>query len=106
MNNLSLGKLRLTLIAPATFTITAGAAGWIDTNCSATVGTNTERLWLITINGAGAQNAGARAHGETVEPIFAAYCTTFFTRCDSTGHIDLYRNAGNDENYIFLGYFE
>lgn len=99
-------RLVMTTIPVASFTVPAGAAAYIDTNVSATTGTNTARAWVI--NGrAAAQNVGARAHGTAGDPnTFSNNSVTLLSAVDSAGHMDLMRNAAGDSVYEFIGYLE
>lgn len=93
-------------IDTALFTVSGGAAGWVDTNVSATTGVLTNRIWLISVSCAAGQSAGARAHGSTKAPLsLLNLSATIMAHVDATGHMDLYR-AGNDNNYRFLGYLQ
>lgn len=94
-------------IAPALFAVAGGAAGFIDTDVSATTGTNTQRVWLVmcfTDNDTG-QGKGARPHGSAVATNVVCFTLTTFSTVDSSGHMDLYRDAFNN-NYYLLGYLE
>jgi len=111
-NNLQNNRiLNFTPVESSTHTVSrgAGAAGFVDTDCSAIVGTDPNKIWLVTVqHAANTGVVGARATGETVD-CSVAYslintCISLLTRCSSTGHIDLYRNAVVF-NYIFVGYF-
>ena len=96
-------KITYTPIDSANFVVAAGGAGWIDTDVSATTGTNPDTVWLVHIlcNG---DAAGVRAHGETKAPLVTVGSTTLqLTKVDSSGHADLYRNAAVQSTYTFIG---
>lgn len=96
----------VSLAAEVQFNIVGGAAGWIDTDVSATTGTNTRRLWIVCVNTDAPQPSGIRQHGsaDTVY-VWNKGNATMFTYVDAAGHVDLYRDAA-DGHYQFLGYLE
>lgn len=90
------------------FSVPAGAAGYVDTDCSATVGTNPQRLWQVharVIDGS-TQLIGARVPGETADPSLTSAYAEFLAYCSAAGHIELYRNAAQNAGYYIIGYFE
>lgn len=99
---------RFVPIDTAQFNAAAGAAGWVDTDVSATTGLSTSRIWAVVAKELAGNwaTAGVRAHGVAAEPIVISHNPTFFTHVDNSGHVDLYRHAGDVEQYYFLGYFE
>lgn len=82
--------------------VSAGGAGWIDSDCSAIVGTDSTKIWVVWCQTGGAHDKGVRRHGSTAAPIQTLDKTTL-VQCDSSGHIDLYRNAAADAFYVFMG---
>lgn len=88
------------------FNVVAGAPAWVDTDVSSVTGTNPKRLWLVNLSLSGAQLVGIRAHGASQAPEGYAFMTNYFTYVDSTGHIDVLRNAASTVSVSFLGYFE
>jgi hypothetical protein len=96
---------RFTTITRHDETVNLGAVGWIDTDLSGTVGTDTRKIWLIAVLVPANQVVGARPHGDAND--VGVDCTntvTILSRCDSAGHMDLARGAGNAV-YKFIGYF-
>jgi hypothetical protein len=94
-------------IVPALTAILAGAAGWIDTDVSATTGTDTARVWVIVDWSSAPSTIGARAHGSAVAAeVFVSASATLFSHVDAAGHIDYYRDAGNNNQYLIMGYLE
>lgn len=109
MRNLSNPKiLKLTPIATALTTIVAGAAGYIDTDVSATTGTDISRLWLVSCRPpAGALTThGVRAHGSAIDNKVFSTGTTFVSYVDSNGHMDFYRDAAIENRYSIIGYLQ
>lgn len=105
--NFTRGRMRFYPTAVGNFTVSAGAAGWVDTDVSSKTGTDTTKIWVINIRSVAADSLGVRAHGETVEPLGpTVYTWTMLGHCDSSGHMDLYRVAGNDVYYRFVGYLQ
>ena len=104
-NNLSTPqKLAFLPIDTALYSTGVGATEWEDKDVSATTGTDTRKLWVVTIYAANALS-GIRAHGEVKQPIGAGYLTwTAFTYVDSSGHVDLY-HVVTQADYRFIGYF-
>lgn len=107
MGNIIPGKLRFVQRATrADFTVALGAAGYVDTDVSATTGTNANTLWVVRVETAGTPIAGARPHGSTDDTKSTVYgSSVFFVRCDASGHMDFYRNAAVDVKYQLVGYF-
>lgn len=102
---------RFVPIDSVNFPILTGAAGWIDTDVSAVTGTNASRIWFISaLQHTAAGQIGARVHGSALAPLTPAVAgwtgATLLACCDSTGHMDLYRNAGGDVDYQFIGYMD
>lgn len=96
--------LRFTPVAAAQFIIAAGAIGWIDTDVSATTGTNQKLLWLIIASNAGGGfSIGSRTTGSAVNNQAAASGCTYICPVSSLGHLDLYRTAV-DNTYTIVGY--
>ena len=97
--------LKFTPINTATFTIAAGAAGWVDTDVSATTGTDVTKLWLVTSSTVTQQDAGVRPLGEASAPLGITNGTvSFLSYCGLTGHMEFYRNAISNVDYRLLGY--
>lgn len=98
---------RFVPIAPTNFDVPAGAAGAVDTDCSAVVPSNA----LYVLTGCYSQNTtqsvGARAPGETVDTskAFDAWRPWFNFSNQVNGHIEFYRNATDTSVNWVLGYF-
>ncbi len=87
------------------FNVAAGAAGYVDTDCSA-LSTNPNLVWLIQAKGDGNwTTVGARPHGSAIDPKCPAVGTLLMSKLDATGHCDLYRDAAVANEYRFVGYF-
>lgn len=100
------GLHRFTPIATANFGIAGGAAGWIDTDVSATTGTDTSKLWVVVCKNDAFQDSGARAHGSAIDcKVANSNSVTLLSYVDTTGHMDLYRAAAN-AGYYFIGYIQ
>lgn len=84
-----------------TFTIALGVAGWIDTDCSAVVGSNTDKVWLVR-NASGGQLAGVRPHGSVLDSLIPD--ANHLSKPDAAGHFDFYRNAASDSYYTLMGW--
>jgi hypothetical protein len=94
-------------IATAAFNVVAGVAGYVDTDVSATTGTDKRKLWVVVSFVNGLQTAGVRAKGSAIDSqVPANQCTTLFTYVDNTGHVELLRNAGLDNTYRFIGWLK
>lgn len=98
-------RLRWVPITGVVHTVAAGAAGWVDTDVSATTGTDTGRAWLVICAGGGALDAGCRAHGEVTDTHYTLTYTAV-SRVDPNGHMDLHRSAGGDIPYAIMGYLD
>lgn len=99
-------RLIYTPIDHAAFTVLAGAVAWVDTDVSATTGTNTNRIWFVVARCVNSIVAGARPHGSAADAAaLMINSATFLTHVDNTGHADLVRGAV-DIVYEFLGYLE
>lgn len=104
--NLSNIRLQFNSIASATFTVTGGGAGYIDTNVSATTGTDTSKIWVCIVKSDASQSAGVRVHGDANDiKKTINQNATWLTKVDAAGHCDLYRNAA-DNAYTFVGYLQ
>lgn len=99
-------KIKFVPVATITIQVNAGGAEYRDTDASATMGTDTSRLWLIYAYTSTKNDMGARPHGSTVDSKVNAIYATFLSRVDGSGHIDLYRNAAGNAFYFPIGYFE
>jgi hypothetical protein len=97
---------QLTHIDAQGFAVPLGVAGWIDSDVSAITGTDINKVWIVVCRNTGASSAaGCRRHGDTKSPQTLAWVTTTFLSCvDSSGHMDLYRDASVNNTYDFLGY--
>jgi len=89
----------------STVTIAAGAAGYIDTDCSAPLGTDVNKIWLVQAICATSQLLGARKTGDTDDPKITNTFAVFLCSLDSAGHLEFYRNATTDVNYKINGCF-
>lgn len=110
MNNfeiVSSGKMTFTPVAAVSdFTVALGVAGYVDTDVSAVTGTDTTKLWVIIVFCNTTQYAGARKLGETADNKVQVKSTfTIFSYVDSSGHMELYRNATTDCIYRIIGHF-
>jgi hypothetical protein len=106
-DNINTPKLAWHMAAGTVAGVSAGAAGYVNTDVSAITGTNTNRIWVIACQATASAYSGARAHGETLDNRSVINLTnTCFSKVDSNGHMDLYRNAAADVNYRFVGFFE
>lgn len=93
-------------INTATYTIAAGAAGYVDQDVSVATGTDVNKVWLIAAFKNGSGIAGARAHGVlTDSQVDMNNTVTIFSKVDPSGHMDLYRDAAVDVKYEIMGYF-
>lgn len=106
-NNFKRAKITYTENAVSGFLVSAGAAGFVDTDISSATGTDPTRVWLVAAKAVADQAVGIRPHGSTVTHTFTtnAKYAVFLTRVDSSGHADLYRGAA-DVTYYTLGYIE
>jgi len=104
----NLPVLRFVPVTSADYNVVAGAAGYVDTDCSATVGTNkTKRVWLIHARNADGTPVGARANGSAVDcKVNQNNTSTLMSTASASGHIDLYRNAATAALYTIFGYLE
>lgn len=95
-------------ITTVPFTIPAGAAGWIDTDVSASINLGSRALlFRIFING-GNNTIGIRPAGSAVNnaDLWAGGSRSFGLISDHTnGHVELYRDAAADNIYYLEGYF-
>lgn len=101
-------KVSLVQIDISQFIVAAGAAGWVDTDVSAAVGSAWDKVWVIGVNALAAGDfVGARIHGSALSPYTKANNTlTLMSMADSSGHMDLYRQAGGNVEYNFIGYLD
>lgn len=95
-------------ITPIRYGVGLGAAGWVDTDLSGTaVGTNVNKLWMVEcVSNGVAVSMGVRTHGSTGDDKISTLNFSTFVRVDSSGHVDMYRNAAVQIDYVFVGYFE
>jgi hypothetical protein len=104
-NNLSRPGITIHHIDSTRITLVAGADEWVDTDVSAITGTDSSKIWLISIYNSGSGNTGARAVGSTTNPYVAASGTnTCMAKVNSSGHMELRRAAVGNIFYDFLGY--
>lgn len=108
MSNLSpyAAPFKFTQITPAYHAIAAGAAGYVDTDCSGDIGA-VARKCLVLIWNAGGQSAGARTTGTTDDykkVQTAGITNVIFVNSNAAGHIDFYRNAAISNQYQIEGY--
>jgi len=97
-------SIKLTRIVTATFNVAAGGVGWVDTNVSATTGTDTNKLWVVVVSTTARQNAGVQPNGVDIDcQCEVCYSATFLSHVSATGHMDFYR-AGADNTYRLIGY--
>lgn len=99
-------NLRFTSIATVTKHIVAGVAGWQDTNCSAELGTNPERIFICSSISSATVVQGARQKGVVLDTSQNTQYFTQFVNVDATGHIEFYRNAAQDAYYTITGYLD
>lgn len=99
--------IRFTPIDTAIFTVNSGLAGYVDTDLSATTGTDTTKLWVIAVFKNGAGTVAARKHGEAANPaVTSNNSVTLFSYVDSAGHMDLYRDPALNTDYDLIGYIK
>jgi len=95
------------LAANNTFTVLSGAAGWIDTDISASdvpSGATSINFYIYSVSGG---STGGRQHGSAIEPLtpnMGSLFRSFVCSQDNTRHVDLYRNALGDLVYYIFGY--
>lgn len=102
------GSLTTTELASGQFVIAAGGAGWVDTDVSATTGTDTSKIWLVycyVIDGSVA-TIGARSAGSAVTQWVADKYGAFYVKVSATGHMEFYRNNVSQVNYNLGGYIK
>jgi hypothetical protein len=107
MNNLinPVPKMTYTPIAAVNYTVSAGAAGYVDTDVSATTGIDTERIWCVTIATTIPLFVAVRPNGSAIDSqAYADNSTALHTYVSSAGHVDLLRAVGGDIFYRFVGY--
>jgi len=105
--NINYAPVRYKSITAALFNVVSGVAGYIDTNVSATTGTDTSKAWLINSHADGGSGLlGARTLGDTADPKTTGNDGTFIAYVSATGHLDLYRVAGGDNKYYLIGYLQ
>jgi len=99
--------LNFTPIGTSEFVVPLGVSEWLDTDVSATTGTDTTKLWIIICKpGGGDFITGVRKHGSSVNCQYAAISEyTAFAYVGPTGHMDLFRSTGNNK-YEFIGYLQ
>jgi hypothetical protein len=107
MNVQNVRPIQYNPVSTFTYVVNSGAVGFVDTDCSANLGTDVNRVWAVAVVVAGAaQIVGARANGVAAVPIMTSGVTGFMlTKVSLTGHIDFYRGAAN-ASYQVLGYFD
>ncbi len=100
--------LQFTPVATASYQVNLGAAGWVDTDVSATTGTNSRRVWVLTCYPtAGGTYMGARATGGAVDNRSLVQSSiTLLAKADAAGHMDLLRDVAQNLVYQFVGYLE
>lgn len=92
-------------VVPANFTVVGGAAGFVDTDVSATC-PGARWAWFRVFTAAN-QNAGCRRPFSAVDtkvPINAGVNSIVGFCQVVNGHCDLYRDAA-DNNYLLMGYW-
>ena len=96
--------INFTAITTVEFNVVGGAAGWIDTDVSATTGTRRDRAWCIVAVSAADQDAGVRENGvATVPTVYCQRTLMLMSQVSVAGHLDLYRNVA-DIAYRIVGY--
>jgi len=100
--------LKFTPIATGTFNVAAGAAGWVDTDVSATTGIDVTKLWIINCTATTYGTQGVRPNGSAVDNSIpgAARTNTILSYVSATGHLDLYRDAIANNSYHLIGYLK
>lgn len=93
------------LAVTGTMTISAGAAGYVDTDASALIGIDNTKIWIVQAICATAQLLGARKTGDASDPKMTNTFGLFFCN-GNAGHLDLYRNATTDVAYKINGYIK
>ena len=100
--------LSFTPLNAVAYTVVAGAAGWVDTDISASAGINTKRIhYFHAVAAVAVHDMGARPHGSAALPVITGACYGApMTKTDVNGHVDLLRDAANTTVYYHMGYFE
>jgi len=87
----------------------AGAGTWDDTDCSAELGTDQTKIWVINVMSTAGSNptVGARPHGSGWTNQIGHYQGfSLFVPTDADGHIDFYQDAGASNWYKIMGYLK
>lgn len=103
MNNLFNPEVKNFIpITAAHHLIAGGAAGYIDTDISADVPAGIAKTVLLIGAPTAAQNVGARGPGEVADPKTGtgAGVVTIIANVSATAHVELYREAANNDYYI------
>lgn len=103
MMYLKAATLRYIAITATLYNVAGGAAGYIDTDCSASVPNNAKAVFVRCVP-SGDQYHGARKYGDTADPKVQYSLATYWLTAHAAGHIDLYRSAAANA-YTILGYF-
>lgn len=104
-------RVTYTPIVPAAFAKASSGNAWVDTDVSATTGTDTKKIWHInTLCSNATSQAGARTHGTSGNLQFSAttagnVIVPLFTSVDTNGHMDLFDPANPSSQYWFMGYY-
>ncbi len=95
-----------TQIVPTIYTNVAGVAGYIDTDCSASLPANSKIavVWMLGASQAG----GVRPVGSAVAVEFVVpngALVTVLSVIPANRHLDLYRQPANNNSYYIIGFY-
>jgi len=101
-------RLRFVPISAVSFNVAASADDWVDTDCSASLGTDVRRVYCFSVTSAGgSSNVGARSHGSAVDnKVWLSFQAVLPSESDAAGHIDFKRDAVVTFTYVAFGYFQ
>jgi len=96
-------------IAAAQYAFPSGnGTGWVDTDCSAQLGTDTKKIYLFdcfTVPNGNNPTVACRPHGSSIDTSLGAYSGTgFFCTVDANGHIDFKNDNATTLYYRTTGY--
>ncbi len=82
--------------------IVAGAAGWVDTDLSAVLGTDNAKIWVVNCIHVAAGSLGVRTPGDTTDSKYVNNHSRLVHAV--AGHLEFYRDAGGDTYYQTSGW--
>lgn len=91
-------------IASSETTIAAGAAGWVDTDLSAVLGTDNSRVWVVDCIHTLPSSLGVRTPGDATDPKYVNNHTRLVKA--ALGHLEFYRDGVNPNYYHISGYIQ